>query len=237
MGPRLFNRGKEFGGGPIDYGTYPLQWGRGYSTAERRWRGDIRQSTCKRFNGAAVIQPRKVAAWKAGAMIGYDASMGPRLFNRGKTAPENRRGLSMPTGFNGAAVIQPRKVPPKPKRRSPWTCFNGAAVIQPRKGSWEQSRSVHQCAASMGPRLFNRGKPVMVHHPGMVHAASMGPRLFNRGKSPVSWSMCRLMPCFNGAAVIQPRKGRVPSPHTNAFSPLQWGRGYSTAESCSGKLP
>ena len=63
--------------------------------------------------------------------------------------------------------------------------------------------------ASMGPRLFNRGKLQAFGLADLGFPASMGPRLFNRGKPIESMA--------NG------RRG----------SPLQWGRGYSTAENAS----
>ena len=83
MGPRSFNRG-NVGNGSHEWGLcHALQWGRGLSTAEI-WRSRrFTPPSGRRFNGAAVFQPRKSAAWE--------------------TRPAGRR------GFNGAAVFQPRK--------------------------------------------------------------------------------------------------------------------------------
>jgi len=61
MGPRLFSRGKSSGRtGPSGHG-----------------------GSQARFNGAAAVQPRKEADSAAEARC-LDASMGPRLFSRGK---------------------------------------------------------------------------------------------------------------------------------------------------------
>ena len=93
----------------------------------------------------------------------------------------------------------------------------------------------------------------------MDRPASMGPRSFNRGNGqlverrerwllPLQWgrglSTAEIMPIaqiggkqwsgFNGAAVFQPRKCRIPSRPSRAIKPLQWGRGLSTAEMFAG---
>ena len=59
-----------------------LQWGRGFSTAERCLPARLRCRT-RRFNGAAVFQPRKASFPELFAAL-CEASMGPRFFNRGK---------------------------------------------------------------------------------------------------------------------------------------------------------
>jgi len=108
-----------------------LQWGRGCSAAERALR-----SLCggrpTSFNGAAAVQPRKAAPecspWETG----------PR--------------------FNGAAAVQPRKGFARRGARRKRGRFNGAAAVQPRKAAGWNQGSNRAAKASMGPRLFSRGK-------------------------------------------------------------------------------
>ena len=116
MGPRSFNRGNV----EEDW-TDPAVW---------------------RFNGAAVIQPRKL-----------------------KTVPVSRCPYG---GFNGAAVIQPRKrLESTSIVRSFVSSFNGAAVIQPRKRDCELLPLHSILQASMGPRSFNRGNAPKVGKRGL----------------------------------------------------------------------
>src|SRR5690606_15582275 len=84
-----------------------LQWSRGVVTAETT---HSPRSACRdyRFNGAAVLSPRKRAAGRA-------------------------MRSARPAGFNGAAVLSPRKRRRRSPRRGPMCCFNGAAVLSPRK--------------------------------------------------------------------------------------------------------
>jgi len=157
MGPRLFSRGKVGYVGD-DRRTGPLQWGRGCSAAESA-AGAVR-------NGGLVR-----------------ASMGPRLFSRGKSMPRDSARQTW-TCFNGAAAVQPRKAHRASRSSSTRSGFNGAAAVQPRKVPIVGIAVRESRLASMGPRLFSRGK----NHSPMLH-----PPLFS----------------FNGAAAVQPRKGAV----------------------------
>ena len=109
----------------------------------------------------------------------------------------------------------------------------------------------------MGPRFFNRGNMYSNQTIGGVRVASMGPRFFNRGNDPPATEARQLRGRFNGAAVFQPRKlqgrllrraGHLASMGPRFFnrgnaamsrlsqkarSSLQWGRGFSTAETCT----
>jgi len=138
--------------------------------------------------------------------LGDFASMGPRLLSRG--VARNQRTTCRPTGgFNGAAASQPRS--PADARNSPSACrgFNGAAASQPRSRLSLGHRAVSISSASMGPRLLSRGVISSQH----------------------------LRPCaasgFNGAAASQPRSPRTVSAFSPALKALQWGRGFSAAES------
>ena len=157
--------------------------------------------------------------------------MGPRFFNRGKTGLcvlASRPGIS---GFNGAAVFQPRKVC---DHRHLLRCIT-LASMGPRffnrgKGQPAEARARRRAGASMGPRFFNRGKPTGPRHPRLRSTASMGPRFFNRGKTTGTIELWSAMAGFNGAAVFQPRKAAASTPPARCSRPLQWGRGFSTAE-------
>ncbi len=134
----------------------------------------------------------------------YEASMGPRSFNRGRIV--RRRALLFPEfRFNGAAVFQPRKARVVDCSAGLGGCFNGAAVFQPRKG--------------------NYGEFIGSGDTGFNGAAVFQPRKGGNGGRKGG-----RITGFNGAAVFQPRK-EAPTPCAPAFAAgLQWGRGLSTAE-------
>ena len=157
----------------------PLQWGRGFSAAESCRRSSMGRRASG-FNGAAAFQPRKVAH----AVIlqpNMTASMGPRLFSRGK----GRRHIAQH----------------------------------------------HLPCASMGPRLFSRGKGRRHWDAAGSTVASMGPRLFSRGKRKDAVIRHLELSRFNGAAAFQPRKGGGAVLASKVGGWLQWGRGFSAAES------
>ena len=107
MGPRLFSRGRHLrqGGAAGSYSRFngaaalqprkvhpplqtsclvsQLQWGRGSSAAEGFLAGvaDVLQVG---FNGAAALQPRKARS-STSVADPLRASMGPRLFSRGRS--------------------------------------------------------------------------------------------------------------------------------------------------------
>jgi len=165
--------------------------------------GECRVTVAPCFNGAAAVQPRKDLE-RIGAVTDRAASMGPRLFSRGKRGISPHPGqalipLQWGRGCSAAESISRERYALSPP------CFNGAAAVQPRKvcGGFCRGRRL---AASMGPRLFSRGKACDGKGSGRVREASMGPRLFSRGKEVV----------LEGAG---------------AAWALQWGRGCSAAES------
>ena len=135
IGPRLFSRGKRTCG---PRGTCPtsLQLGRGFSAAERQAR-PAPWKTCGRFNWAAAFQPRKDGRSRAPCFVSSWLQLG-----RGFSAAESC--------FWPMACV--------------WGmgCFNWAAAFQPRKvgGVPERRRARH--SASIGPRLFSRGKVHLV---------------------------------------------------------------------------
>ena len=211
MGPRLFSRGRSLGQREAKAST-PLQWGRGSSAAEGRPASGACRFARRSFNGAAALQPRK-ASWE-------------------------RPPSGIPAGFNGAAALQPRKAAGESVAAGKDKSFNGAAALQPRKGvplcrfssigwvllQWGRGSSaaegtyrVHlrvRSAASMGPRLFSRGRMVR------RRTAVSSPSSFNGAAAlqPRKAMLARLRPAaptgFNGAAALQPRKDTTLDPRT-----------------------
>jgi len=226
MGPRLFSRGKRWNwstpptGPPRFNGAAAvqprketisqlartdyrrLQWGRGCSAAERRSRPRAAGRHCG-FNGAAAVQPRKgVPKPKVDATT--VASMGPRLFSRGKVVCGGDLHRAGPR-------------------------FNGAAAVQPRKDRSRHAQGASQ-RASMGPRLFSRGKVrrTSAHSRGYVLQWGRGCSAAESAyRTPTTSPPAR---CFNGAAAVQPRKAVLAPAIPRSPVSLQWGRGCSAAE-------
>ena len=206
-----------------------LQWGRGCSAAEGRPQMlmAVTHEWLQWGRGCSAAEGRCVALHRHQP---FDASMGPRLFSRGRDAGTDcgrRRGR----GFNGAAAVQPRKARRASvlaSNRCPLQWGRGCSAAE----GWEKP---YICLvggrASMGPRLFSRGRPGGAGRRGgrparfngaaavqprkvgpralamiRVGAASMGPRLFSRGRPVVTHY----------------------SYHASIL--LQWGRGCSAAE-------
>jgi len=178
MGPRLFSRGK-CGESVISPSLDQLQWGRGCSAAESAIPGPEEPRLGRASMGPRLFSRGKRRLvhrscrhpglqWGRGcsAAESFQAPSGPRpagllQWGRGCSAAESglgwQTGHPTPGSFNGAAAVQPRKAVPStfgPLRR---TCFNGAAAVQPRKGAGRVTRAELR-RASMGPRLFSRGK-------------------------------------------------------------------------------
>ena len=176
--------------------------GRGFSAAESA------SHTAIFYGGDASIGPRLFSRGKHHDARDYlhdrAASIGPRLFSRGKAnwmlpAP-TFWGLQLGRGFSAAESITGLPGP---------------------------SGTVH---ASIGPRLFSRGKlqcsrKLRRKMDGFNWAAAFQPR-----KAAPSYAPWRATPCFNWAAAFQPRKGySVPNWAPTRFG-LQLGRGFSAAE-------
>ena len=71
-----------------------LQWGRGSSAAESVGMVIVGIPVWGRFNGAAALQPRKDADLGDPELIHRIASMGPRLFSRGKDVEHQGEALT-----------------------------------------------------------------------------------------------------------------------------------------------
>ena len=134
------------------------------------------------------------------------ASMGPRLFSRGRSSG-GTDGAHGQRASMGPRLFSRGRSARRPSHPPGGTGFNGAATFQPRKAGDRRRGVAHGDLASMGPRLFSRGRPSMAF---LV-------LLINRR--------------FNGAATFQPRKAlRIASWIALPKSPLQWGRDFSAAE-------
>ena len=75
--------------------------------------------------------------------------------------------------------------------------------------------------ASMGPRLLDRGELPDGGSPSARSPASMGPRLLDRGEVATEHNPRRELVCFNGAAVVRPRR-------VEAQAELFWSAGRAS---------
>ncbi len=178
MGPRLFSRGRSRP--PRARTSSP--WFNGAAALQpRKAAGSPRSAvgtSC--FNGAAALQPRKAAVASVGC-----GSVATLQWGRGSSAAEGRAAptsscphRSLQWGRGSSAAEGTFSAVPRIVRG---TSFNGAAALQPRKGG-------------AGPAV------------DPVRPASMGPRLFSRGRRAAASAGEARRRCFNGAAALQPRK-------------------------------
>ena len=233
MGPRLFSRG--MGGGVLTGGVAgkasmgPRLFSRGmdacfYAVGPEH----------KGFNGAAAVQPRneygnhavfmdafplqwgrgcsaaECHAILGGVVVCYLASMGPRLFSRGMKGliPDLPRDVPLQWGRGCSAAEWRWSAAPRftPGYSLQWGRGCSAAECRQSAATEADQRPRFNGAAAVQPR--NGGGEGLGDMPEAW--ASMGPRLFSRG-----------MLAADSVASI-PRDW------------LQWGRGCSAAEWCSG---
>src|SRR5260221_347326 len=131
--------------------------------------------------------------------------MGPRSWDRGEGVDEGLA-KTIGIGFNGAAVLGPRRVP-----------FVSARVVPVMPLQW-------------GRGLGTAGRGDARGHSFASPLASMGPRSWDRGELGLAVLLSRSSWCFNGAAVLGPRRARYCEAIEALRSVLQWGRGLGTAE-------
>ncbi len=235
MGPRLFGRGRRPVGGSADRSLAgasmgPRLFGRGRAAYAARLVGAL-----VGFNGAASVWTRKAGYDLILKVWGGNASMGPRLFGRGRSA-RSVPGRWQWRGFNGAASVWTRKVDAEAGNwrhnhgfngaASVWTrkarlpgisstrafySFNGAASVWTRKVHWTHSFIVSNCPASMGPRLFGRGRTV------------------------VTVSVYVSTPMLQWGRVCLDAEGTVEVVKRNHEQRLQWGRVCLDAEGEAGR--
>ena len=156
MGPRLWSRGKQNVAGDFIAQERASMGPRLWSRGKPPELGPV-PTVQRRFNGAAALQPRKVES-------------GRRIW---PTPPELQWGRGFGAAESGHKDLLDLLTTPR---------FNGAAALQPRKGAMRLEAKL-EAAASMGPRLWSRGKLRSERVSGVPLAASMGPRLWSRGKT------------------------------------------------------
>ena len=179
MGPRLFSRGEALSSRSVMSNWTLLQWGRGFSAAERAGG----HSRC--WSSASLQWGRGFSAAERHPRQGAGGQRGPLQWGRGFSAAERHThthtiresALQWGRGFSAAESMG---------------SFTAFAALD---------------AASMGPRLFSRGEPDVVYTTSVVSSASMGPRLFSRGEREARRRAREAHACFNGAAAFQPRRG------------------------------
>ena len=99
------------------------------------------------------------------------------------------------------------------------------------RGKWPACCSSESYThASIGPRLFSRGKTLHMHVFHRIPSASMGPRLFSRGKRRGSHGLHAGVPASMGPRLFSRGKFHIRKMVVAAVT-LQWGRGFSAAES------
>jgi len=136
MGPRLFSRGKTPGTATDSPTSRPLQWGRGCSAAESR-------------NHSPMAHTYSVLQW------GRGCSAAERGGPPGSIQPPS----TLQWGRGCSAAERVRRSMQSRRRTGR---FNGAAAVQPRKGALAVGICPEYLEASMGPRLFSRGKLVKI---------------------------------------------------------------------------
>ena len=228
--------------------TYWLQWGRGFSSADTRGKM-IPLLQAIGFNGAADFHPRihrpqtcgqgaphslqwgrgfssaDTAEPRAAGGYGESPSMGPRIFIRGYIRnPSQRRPrsrLQWGRGFSSAdtAAGIPRR---SARAYLQWgRGFSSADTARSR-------RREQKLFPSMGPRIFIRGYPNSRMQRSSVltfnGAADFHPRILGSGRRARGES-----DAFNGAADFHPRIRWSTSAVVDQPA-LQWGRGFSSAD-------
>ena len=156
--------------------------------------------------------------------------MGPRLFSRGNSEAD---WLDIPAGIY--ASMGPRLFSRGNKAAQPEEEETEEASMGPRLFSRGNKRYAAPLPslpsmASMGPRLFSRGNPQARLLLLLPEVASMGPRLFSRGNTGSQGCGRLQSERFNGAAAFQPRKPDDVRGNDERLRSLQWGRGFSAAE-------
>ena len=179
IGPRLFSRGKLARNPEVPY-YRPLQLGRGFSAAE----------STENFLHFLILSI---------------ASIGPRLFSRGK------RTTSTPIGPRNTSLQLGR----------------GFSAAESKK-ELRIAQQTSQLQLGRGFSAAESGTGLLGRHG--VRAASIGPRLFSRGKpGPVTtYSFAEALQLGRGFSAAESRLDGVGGPW---HEPLQLGRGFSAAES------
>ena len=202
MGPRLFGRGKKRPGQEKQR-ALSLQWGPVCSDGERRDLGK-RSNARYRFNGAPSVRTGK-APHSKGGRSSPRASMGPRLFGRGK----------LNTAFGGPV--------------------GQGASMGPRlfgRGKTQECRNTRRWGegASMGPRLFGRGKRLQLFHTSLGNARFNGAPSVRTGKGVTWWGRPRCDRLLQWGPVCSDGERLLTQCETKRTELLQWGPVCSDGE-------
>ena len=211
---------------------YNLQWGRTFSSAERR-------------------------ASRRRLLEGELSSMGPHFFKCGKCFTFTEIDQPLTTLQWGRTFSSAERCDPNKKKKDYDYSSMGPHFFKCGKRGGRRYRALDR-ASSMGPHFFKCGKsrangsaapaPARLQwgrtfssaerivHPLLRRFAfrsSMGPHFFKCGKIVPSGRLNGFRIFFNGAALFQVRKVLEISPSSINKSCLQWGRTFSSAESAS----
>src|SRR5260221_2746514 len=204
MGPRSWDRGEQrliqLESGVKRASMRPRSWGRREDDYRRR---DASAET--RFNGAAVLGPRRAHRGAQHSRGHRPASMGPRSWDRGE------REAARLSAEAASASMGPRSWD-RGERRSLLHRLVVFLTLQWGRGLGTAERApaiggrARLDGASMGPRSWDRGESRRRRVPLRARrfdgAAVLGPRRVSVAGARARWSHG-----FNGAAVLGPRRG------------------------------
>ena len=177
--------------------------------------------------GPRLFSRGRWSLWKS-VPARLTASMGPRLFSRGRHRPDGGLGLLW-SRFNGAAAVQPRKaVRPAATRPTP-AALQWGRGCSAAEGSSRPGRAAGEVRASMGPRLFSRGR----HRQRSARESNKWLQ-WGRGCSAAEGALASSGNCHAGKLQwgrgCSAAEGLKPGLGMGRHVRLQWGRGCSAAE-------
>ncbi len=154
--------------------------------------------------------------------------------SRGRETAERKRKLGRKppmNRFNGAAVVRPRRDARAQLELCHIFSFNGAAVVRPRRAHY-RIIAIEPCARLQR----SRGRETAERHQRAAETGEAGKLQRSRGRETAERTMphCALPVsrprCFNGAAVVRPRRVDLMGLSQLRTWALQRSRGRETAE-------
>ena len=136
----------------------------------------------------------------------------------------------LPGRFNGATPFQTWKAEAARACVVPDTRLQWGHAFSDVERVCRRCRGGPARPASMGPRLFRRGKDLKPPLPPLKNKASMGPRLFRRGKRSVHCLSQMEREASMGPRLFRRGKAFVVLAVTRSLM-LQWGHAFSDVES------
>ena len=253
MGPHFFKCGKKYLAAKHDRSLQRLQWGRTFSSAERRLTINDKPEHDWLQWGRTFSSAESAGASSADVRVRF-ASMGPHFFKCGKKGAKTHE-QHIKKRFNGAALFQVRKA----KIMKPFAhlvsslqwgrTFSsaerpGSGILYGAPGSLQWGRTFSSAErqrqegdwnirriASMGPHFFKCGKAKFVSYWTKKKSLLQWGRTFSSAER-----FC--VGGFGGVAGVASmgphffkcgKTSLVPSPSIGLFV-LQWGRTFSSAE-------